>query len=174
MLCGVKFGHSNPQDLPRWNAHSTCQWLDNFEDPKTTRPHIKLVTLTGAKAKENGLLHGELAPIANVLYCRLEQPEFEDTLLFPVLVISLFGPRHGRLLQAQFDNSGTLLVRSSPIYNFIGSDEKIKLFVRYNNCKPRDGPEIEPVLVDEESPSPRVQHQASLFGSNKENLVPQK
>ena len=149
MLCGVKFGHSKPQDLPRWNAHSTCQWLDDFEDPKTTRPHIKLLTLTGAKAKEHELLHGELAPIANVLYCRLEQPEFEDTSLFPVLVISLFGPRHGRLLQAKFDNSGTLLVRSSPIYNFIDSDEKINLFVRYNNCKPRDGPEIEPVLVDE-------------------------
>ncbi|KOS41840.1 hypothetical protein ACN38_g7297 [Penicillium nordicum] len=105
MLCGVKFGHSKPQDLPRWNAHSTCQWLDDFEDPKTTRPHIKLLTLTGAKAKEHELLHGELAPIANVLYCRLEQPEFEDTSLFPVLVISLFGPRHGRLLQAKFDNS---------------------------------------------------------------------
>ncbi|CAP98115.1 hypothetical protein EN45_097430 [Penicillium chrysogenum] len=174
MLRGFKLGHSKPQDLPRWNAYSTCQWLDDFEDPKTTRPHIKLLTLTGAKAKENELLHGELAPIANVLYCRLEQPEFENTSLFPVLVISLFGPRHGRLLQAKFDNSGTLLVRSSPIYDFVDSDEKIKLFVRYNNCKPRDGPEIEPVLVDEQSPSPRVQHQASLFASNKENLFPQK
>ncbi|KAJ5272095.1 hypothetical protein N7524_005364 [Penicillium chrysogenum] len=171
LLSGFKLGHSKPQDLPRWNAYSICQWLDDFEDPKTTRPHIKLLTLTGAKAKENELLHGELASIANVLCCRLEQPEFEDTSLFPVLVISLFGPRHGRLLQAKFDNSGTLLVRSSPIYNFVDSAEKIKLFVRYNNCKPRDGPEIEPVLV-EQSPS-RVQHQASLFASNKENLIPQ-
>ncbi|KAJ5131297.1 uncharacterized protein N7515_007336 [Penicillium bovifimosum] len=169
MLWGFTCGHSKPQDLPRWNAYSTCQWLDDLEDPKTSRPHIKLITLTGAKAKENELLHGELAPIANALYCRLEQPEFKDTSLFPVLVISLFGPRHGRLLQAKFDNSGTLLVRSSRIYNFIDSDEKIKRFVRYNNCKPRDGPEIEPVLVDEQSLSPGVQHQASPFGSNKEN-----
>ncbi|KAF3394242.1 hypothetical protein F1880_005530 [Penicillium rolfsii] len=174
MLGGIKLGHSRPQDLPMWSTDSTCQWLDDFEDPKTTRPHIKLVTFTGAKAEENELLHGELAPIANALYCRLEQPEFENTSLFPVLVISLFGPRHGRLLQAKFDNSGTLIVRSSPIYNFVDSDEKMKLFVRYNNCKPRDGPEIEPVLVNDESPSPRFQHQTSLPGSNKENLVPQK
>ncbi|KAJ5800610.1 uncharacterized protein N7518_002678 [Penicillium psychrosexuale] len=156
MLSGITVGHSKPQDILRWNAHSICQWLDDFKDPdpKTTRPHVKLVILTGTEAKENELLHGELASIINTLYYRLEQPEFEDTSFFPVLVISLFGPRHGRLLQAQFDNSG-LLVRSSPIYNFVDSDEKMQLFVRYNNCKPR-GPEIEPVLVEEQSSSPRL------------------
>jgi hypothetical protein len=47
--------------------------------------------------------------------------------LFPVLVISLFGPRHGRLQQANFDNSGALLVRFSLIYNFMDSDENMKL-----------------------------------------------
>jgi hypothetical protein len=135
------------------NTPSTCQWVENFDDPKTTRPHIKLVTLTGAKDERNELLHGELAPVANAVYCRLEQPEFEDTSFFPVLVISLFGPRHGRLVQAKFDNSGTLLVQSSRIYNFVDSDEKIKLFVRYNNSRPRAGPEIDPVLVEDQSPS---------------------
>ncbi|KAI1835430.1 hypothetical protein DTO027I6_2811 [Penicillium roqueforti] len=172
MLCGVKAGHSKPRDVPRWTAHSIRQWLDDFKDPKTTRPHIKLVTLTGTKAKENELQHSELASIANTLYCRLEQPEFGDTSFFPVLVISLFGPRHGRLLQAKFDNSGTLFVRSSPIYNFVDSDGKIELFVRYNNCNPRDGPEIEPVLVEEQSPSPRVQHQALPPAWTKKTLTP--
>ena len=140
---GGKSGYSKPQDFPIWNTRSICQWLDDFEDPETTRSHVKLVTLTGAKAKENELLHGELAPIANALYCRLEQPEFEDTSLFPVLVLSLFGPRHGRLLQAKFDNSGVLVVRASPIYDFVDSNKKMELFIRYNNCKPprwsRDG-----------------------------------
>lgn len=136
MLYGVRNGHSKPQDLPIWNTPCIRQWLDDFENLETIRPHIKLVTLTGAKAKENELLHGEVASIANALYCRLEQPEFEDTSLFPVLVISLFGPRHGRLLQAQFDNSGILVVRSSPIYNFVDNDDKMQLFLRYNNCKP--------------------------------------
>ncbi|KAJ5800607.1 uncharacterized protein N7518_002675 [Penicillium psychrosexuale] len=158
MLCGVKTGHSKPRDVPRWTAHSIRQWLDDFKDPKTTRPHIKLVTLTGTKAKENELLHSELASIANTLYCRLEQPEFEHTSFFP----------------AKFDNSGTLLVQSSPIYNFVDSDGKMELFIRYNNCNPRDGLEIEPVLVEEQSPSPRVQHQASPSGLDKENLDPEK
>ncbi|RLL95212.1 hypothetical protein CFD26_104550 [Aspergillus turcosus] len=127
MLYGLRIGHLKPSDLPRWNAESICQWRDDLEDPKTTRAHIKLVTCTGAEAKEDELLHGELGPIANAIQCRLAQPEFEQTSLFPVLVISLFGPRHGRLLQAKFDNSGTLNIRSSPIYNFVDNDEKMKL-----------------------------------------------
>ncbi|KAJ6186438.1 hypothetical protein N7519_007739 [Penicillium mononematosum] len=135
MRLGLKLGHSMPAALPRWYTVSTCQWLD--ENLKTSRPHIKLVTLTGAEAKENELLHGELGPIANVL------------------MLSFFGPRHGRILQAKLDNSGTLKDWSSPIYNFVHSNEKIKHFVRYNNCKPQDGKEFEP--------SPHVQYQASLL-----------
>lgn len=87
-----------------------------------------------------------------------------------MLVISLFGPRHGRLLQAKFDNSGTLNIRSSPIYNFVDNHEKMELFVRYYNCKPRDGAEFERVFVDEDSPAPHSQRQASSPKSNKENL----
>ncbi|CAI7641134.1 unnamed protein product [Penicillium viridicatum] len=168
MRLGLTLGHSMPAALPRWYTGSTCQWLD--EDLKTTQPHIKLVTLTGAEAKENELLHGELGSIANVIQCRLNQPEFENVSIFPVLMLSLFGPRHGRLLQAKFDNSGTLNVWSSPIYNFVDNNEKINLFVRFNNCKPRDGKEFESVIV-EDSPSPPVHYQASHLESDKENLA---
>ncbi|KAJ9490558.1 hypothetical protein VN97_g2703 [Penicillium thymicola] len=132
---------------------------------------MKLVTLTGAEAKENELLHGGMGSIANVIQCRLNQPEFENVSIFPVLMLSFFGPRHGRLLQAKFDNSGTLNIWSSPIYNFVDSNEKMKLFVRYNNCKPRDGKESESVIED--SPSPLVQYQALHLESDKENLAPQ-
>lgn len=82
MLLGIEDGHSKPQGLPIWRAVSTRQWLD--EDFKTTRPHVKLVTQTGAIAKEDELLHGELGPIANAILCRLNQREFENTSLFPV------------------------------------------------------------------------------------------
>lgn len=84
MLLGIADGHSKPQRLPSWRACSICQWLD--EDLKATRPHIKLVTQTGAIAKEDELLHGELGPIANAILCRLEQPEFNNTSLFPVSI----------------------------------------------------------------------------------------
>jgi hypothetical protein len=88
-------------------------------------------------------------------------------------MLSLFGPRHGRILQAKLDNSSTLNVWSSPVYNFVDSDEKMKLFVRYNNCKPRDGREFEPLLV-EDSPSSHVQYQAPLPGEDQENIDPLK
>ncbi|KAJ5121620.1 uncharacterized protein N7515_009581 [Penicillium bovifimosum] len=132
--------------------------FESYSERKRSEDHSpshQTLTLTGAKAEENELLHGDLAHIANALYCSLEQPQFENTSLFPGLVISFFGPRHGRLLQATFDNPGTLIVRPSLIYNFIDSDEKIELFVRYDNCEPRDGPEIESVLVDEVAISSR-------------------
>ncbi|KAJ5565756.1 hypothetical protein N7535_007394, partial [Penicillium sp. DV-2018c] len=143
MMLGIKLGYSAPQALPRWDTFSICQWAD--EDQKTTRPHIKLVTLTSAKAKENELLHGEIGSIANSIQCRVRQPEFRNASIFPVLMLSLFGPRHGRILQANLDNSGTLKVLSSPVYSFVDSDEKMKLFVRYNNSKARDGREFGPL-----------------------------
>lgn len=65
MLCGIRRGHSRPQDLPKWNARSTCKWLDDVDE--TTYHHIKLVTLTGAIGQENEFLHGELGPIANAV-----------------------------------------------------------------------------------------------------------
>ena len=74
-------------------------------------------------------------------------------------MLSLFGPRHGRLLQAKIDNSGTLNLWSSPIYNFMDRNESISLFFRYNNCKPRDGKGSESVIV-EDSLSPHIQYQA--------------
>lgn len=68
MLLGIAYGQSKPQRLPIWRARSICQWLD--EDLKATRPHIKLVTQTGAIAKEDELLHGELgAPWTHLLIC---------------------------------------------------------------------------------------------------------
>ncbi|KAJ5543216.1 hypothetical protein N7461_009219 [Penicillium sp. DV-2018c] len=155
MMLGITLGHSTPKSLPH---------------QKTTRPHIKLVTLTSAKAKESELLHGEIGSIANAIQCRVHQPEFRNASIFPVLMLSFFGPRHGRILQAKLDNSGTLKVWSSPIYNFVDSDEKMKLFVRYNNCKPRDGREFEPLLV-KDSPSSRVQYQAPLPERTKRILI---
>lgn len=84
MLYGLRQGHSKPSELPMWDAQPICQWRDDLEDPKTTRAHIKLVTCTGAAAKEDELLHGELGCIANAIQCRLQQQEFEQTSLFPV------------------------------------------------------------------------------------------
>ncbi|KAJ5236478.1 hypothetical protein N7489_006569, partial [Penicillium chrysogenum] len=111
MLYGLHIGHSKPLDLSRWRALSCRQWQEDPEDPDTIRPHVMLMICTGAVAKSNNLLHGEIGPIVNTIQCRLLQEEFKQTSSFPVLVISLFGPRQGRILYARFNIDGTLIVR---------------------------------------------------------------
>ena len=74
-----------------------------------------------------------------------------------MLIVSLFGPRHGRLVQAKFNKSGVLKVRASPIYSFVRKDEAPwNLFLRYHACEPRDGPNIEFGDDEEESVSPQA------------------
>lgn len=61
-----------------------------------------------------------------------------------MLVLSLFGRWQGRILQARFDNSGTLNVLASRVYNFANKeDAPWDLFMRYLVCEPKDGPEYE-------------------------------
>lgn len=64
------------------------EWQEVYGDPSTIRPHVLLVTVTGAPMSGNeaktGLLHGELGPIAQAIYCRLRQKEFKYTSMFPV------------------------------------------------------------------------------------------
>ncbi|RWQ91989.1 hypothetical protein C8Q69DRAFT_448072 [Paecilomyces variotii] len=141
---GLLLGLREGRDIPRWGCKAEREWQEDYEDPRTIRPHIMLIICTGAEAKDNELLFGELGPIAQAIRNRLRQKEFEKTSLFPVLAVSLFGPRHGRLLQANFNNSSILEVRSSPIYSFIRKDSApFELFLRYYACEPLDGPEYE-------------------------------
>lgn len=84
MLRGSTGRHSKPKDLPRWRAVSEREWQEDDEDDSTLRPHILLVTLTGAKAPENGLLHGEIGPTVEAIQQRLAQEEFQHTSFFPV------------------------------------------------------------------------------------------
>ncbi|KAI2767910.1 hypothetical protein DTO012A8_6897 [Penicillium roqueforti] len=139
MLHGLHIGHSKPLDLSRWRAVSYRQWQEDPEDPDTIRPHVMLMICTGAVAKSNNLLHGEIGPIVNTIQCRLLQEEFKQTSSFPVLVISLFGPRQGRMLYARFNIDGTLIVRASDIFDFKKKNQEgFDLFMRYYNCEPED------------------------------------
>lgn len=54
-------------------------------------------------------------------------------------------PRHGRLIQAQYNKFGILKVRASPIYSFVKRDEAPwNLFLlRYHASVPYDGADVE-------------------------------
>ena len=56
---------------------------------------MMLVICTGAEAKDDEMLHGELGPIAQTIQNRLDQMEFEKTSLLPVTIlwISMGRPR---------------------------------------------------------------------------------
>lgn len=72
------------RDIPRWGCKAEREWQEDYEDPRTIRPHIMLIICTGAEAKDNELLFGELGPIAQAIRNGLRQEEFEKTSLFPV------------------------------------------------------------------------------------------
>ncbi|KAJ9265503.1 hypothetical protein DTO212C5_6696 [Paecilomyces variotii] len=165
---GLLLGLREGRDIPRWGCKAEREWQEDYEDPRTIRPHIMLIICTGAEAKDNELLFGELGPIAQAIRNRLRQKEFEKTSLFPVLAVSLFGPRYGRLLQANFNNSSILEVRSSPIYSFLRKDSApFELFLRYYACEPLDGPEYE--FSDDTQTHQYVSPQP---GSDIENIPP--
>ncbi|KAJ5130598.1 uncharacterized protein N7515_006637 [Penicillium bovifimosum] len=148
MLCGLRIGHSKPLDLPKWRALSWRQWQEDPESPDTIRPHVMLMTCTGAVAESDNLLHGEIGPIVNAIQCRLFQDEFKQTSTFPVLVISLFGPRQGRILSARFNIDGTLVVRASDIFDFKEKNQEgFDLFMRYYYSEPQDAAEFKLLLL---------------------------
>ncbi|KAJ5146031.1 uncharacterized protein N7515_000595 [Penicillium bovifimosum] len=141
---GLLVGRLLTNQIPQWRVRGRYEWQSNYRKPETLLPHMMLVMYTGEDAIEGELLFCELGCIAQVIYNRLQQKEFENTSLFPVLLISLFGPRRGRLVQAKFNKSGVLKVRASPIYSFMSKAKAPwDLFLRYHACEPRDGPEIE-------------------------------
>lgn len=49
----------------------------DYQNPDTIRPHIMLMTCTGAVAEANLFLHGEIGSIINAIQCRLFQKELD-------------------------------------------------------------------------------------------------
>ncbi|KAJ5566877.1 hypothetical protein N7535_006183 [Penicillium sp. DV-2018c] len=113
---GLLYGRCD--GVPRWDVQTEREWQDDPNDSETTSPHIMLVAIRN----------------------RLDQKEFEKTSLFPVLAISFFGPRHGRLLQANFTKSGILKVRASPVYSFMDQSTN-SIATRTQKDAPTQAPE---------------------------------
>ncbi|OJJ51110.1 hypothetical protein ASPZODRAFT_21611 [Penicilliopsis zonata CBS 506.65] len=159
--------------VPPWDTLCKREWQDDAEDPTTLRPHIMLIVCTGAETSNDELLYGELGPIAQTIQNRLNQTEFENTSLFPVLVLSLFGPRHGRILQAKYNKSGVLKVHASPIYSFrFKATSPFDLFLRYQACEACHGPEYEFDSDEEDVPIQASAYASPSLGADKENAPP--
>ncbi|KAF9886490.1 hypothetical protein FE257_011397 [Aspergillus nanangensis] len=118
---------------------------------------------------ENGaLLYGELAAVVTIMYQRASQPilpedeeeeagmfeeldnageesdgfprAFPTEQRFPVLMASLFGPQHGRLIYAMVEG-GRLVIHQSRIYSFEKeATAPFDLFARWLLSAPAEGP----------------------------------
>ncbi|KAJ5177251.1 uncharacterized protein N7482_003128 [Penicillium canariense] len=127
------------RDHVGWRCEMVGEWKDRPRrgDP-TTRPHVRLIIVHGTIGSSNGILLGELGALAQVIYNRLCQPSFDHESFFPVLLISLFGPRHGRILQGVYRRNGKLDLRVSRVYSFVKVKEApLDLFLRYLASTPR-------------------------------------
>ncbi|KAJ5124054.1 uncharacterized protein N7515_007879 [Penicillium bovifimosum] len=158
ILYGLATRHSKPLGLSKWGALTWRQWQEYHHvnpyhplnpyhhvnpyhpvNPDTIHPHVMLMICTGAVAESNNLLHGEIGTIVDAIQCRLFQYQFRHTSTFPVLVISLFGARQGRILSARFNIDGTLIVRASDTFDFKQKNQEgFDLFTRYYYSEPRD------------------------------------
>lgn len=113
-----------------------AEWIQRDETPK---PHVRLVTINPAVPDHDHLLVSELSAIAQVLDKRVHQPGLLETSRFPVLLISLFGPRNGRIIQALYDaEKDTLaLVASEPLSLMEADPPALDLILRFMASKPQ-------------------------------------
>ncbi|KAJ9486023.1 hypothetical protein VN97_g7315 [Penicillium thymicola] len=131
-------GRCKGVDTPGWRTCLLEEWWDG---EILAGPSVRFIICTDGIAEEDSLLLSELGAVAQVIAFRRTQPEFQTSLLFPVLMISHFGPRHGRIVQACYDRRGDRLeLRISQVFCFANrSDAEFDIFVRFTASYP---PEI--------------------------------
>ncbi|PYH87015.1 hypothetical protein BO82DRAFT_600 [Aspergillus uvarum CBS 121591] len=107
-----------------WYAVSvTDYWTGNY-------PHFK-VMLESDAVGDDRLLRGEIMTITDLMAVRLRTKSLHPHIVAPILVVSLMGPRHARVLEAEFDGK-TLNIRASKLYDFTKKNtDAAQLLTRY-------------------------------------------
>ncbi|KAJ5580131.1 uncharacterized protein N7459_006116 [Penicillium hispanicum] len=127
--CNTK-GHAS------WHYVSLSEW--QTDDQEMPDPHLRIVMISNTVGKDDELLIGELGGLVQAICTRMHHKDFQDVSVVPVLMISLFGPRHGRIIQVNFDESETLRIRATKIFNFLRPAEApFDLFLRFYVSEPR-------------------------------------
>ncbi|KAI2682524.1 hypothetical protein DTO013E5_1170 [Penicillium roqueforti] len=79
-------------------------------------PHFKVIL--GSEANGDGrLLRGEIMTITGIMVGRLRSKRLRPHVVAPMLVLSLMGHCHARVLEADFDGK-ILNIRASKLYDF--------------------------------------------------------
>ncbi|KAI2733470.1 hypothetical protein CBS147332_485 [Penicillium roqueforti] len=78
---------------------------------------LQLVILESEANGDGRLLRGEIMTITGIMVGRLRSKRLRPHVVAPMLVLSLMGPRHAGILEADFDGK-ILNIRASKLYDF--------------------------------------------------------
>ncbi|KAJ5584402.1 uncharacterized protein N7459_004202 [Penicillium hispanicum] len=94
------------------------------------RPHFKAILESEAYGDDR-LLRGEIMTITDMMAGRLRTKSLHPHIVAPMLVVSLMGPRHARVLEADFDGE-FLNIRASKLVDFTQKNtDTVQLMTRY-------------------------------------------
>ncbi|OQD60634.1 hypothetical protein PENPOL_c021G03379 [Penicillium polonicum] len=98
--------------------------------PAGNRPHFKVILESDVNGDDR-LLRGEIMTITDIMAARLRTKSLRPHIVAPILVLSLMGPRHARVLEADLDGE-ILNIRASRLYDFTRRNTDIvQLLTRY-------------------------------------------
>ncbi|KAK2813959.1 hypothetical protein FQN50_000360 [Emmonsiellopsis sp. PD_5] len=86
------------------------------------RPHQILLMAADHPAEENSLLRSEVLVMASFMRWKMLSMQREQSLVYPVMVITIMNLMKVRMLQGHFD--GTLKIRQSKMYDFAVEDHE--------------------------------------------------
>ncbi|PWY95952.1 hypothetical protein BO94DRAFT_455239 [Aspergillus sclerotioniger CBS 115572] len=102
--------------------------VTDYQDGKY--PHFKAMVASEAMGDDR-LLRGEIMTITDIMAARLRTKSLRPHIVAPILVFSLVGLCHARVLEADFDGE-MLNIRSSKLYDFTKKNtDAVKLLTRY-------------------------------------------
>ncbi|KAJ5183053.1 hypothetical protein N7492_000669 [Penicillium capsulatum] len=94
-------------------------------------PHVKVLMVVAAPTHPDLLFKAELLTIVCIMVSRMKKRSLKKHAVVPVMLFSLSGPKHGRILTAHYDGK-RIVVHRSPAYRFFPDDSmSLQLFVRY-------------------------------------------
>ncbi|KAE8309965.1 hypothetical protein BDV41DRAFT_566890 [Aspergillus transmontanensis] len=79
-------------------------------------PHGKAIAYNNVKATDQTIPPGELLLILRLMFTQLRKRRFLNHMVAPVLLFSIVGPQHARIIEAIFDGSN-LVLRTTKLFD---------------------------------------------------------
>ncbi|KAJ5081460.1 hypothetical protein NUU61_009724 [Penicillium alfredii] len=129
------YRYKNVGDFRLGEIHGTREFVWEVQEardiPVGNCPHLKAMMIDNNMGDHDGLFRGEIWAITQIMIGRLSKKKLHSHVVAPVLLFSLMGLRHARVLEAHFDGT-TLFIRHTPLYDFTHKNTPlVKLFTQY-------------------------------------------